>query len=218
MLSKRLLEIASLIDKDKVVYDVGSDHGLLPCFLLKENIAKKAYAVDNKIGPLNRAIETINRYGLNDKVIPILSNGIDDIKDDVNIITISGMGFYTVEKIFKDKDLSPYEKIIVQVNRNTDLLRKYISDHHFKIIDERVVYDIFYYEIVVFNADYHEVYSDLEIKYGPILLKNKDEVFIEYLKRQLEQYTKIYSVSKNNDTYEKIKEIRYVLDIMINGK
>ena len=218
MLSKRLLEIASLIDKDKVVYDVGSDHGLLPCFLLKENIARKAYAVDNKIGPLNRAIETINRYGLNDKVIPILSNGIDDIKEDVNIITISGMGFYTVEKIFKDKDLSPYEKIIVQVNRNTDLLRKYISDHHFKIIDERVVYDIFYYEIVVFNADYHETYSDLEIKYGPILLKNKDEVFIEYLKRQLEQYTKIYSVSKNNDTYEKIKEIRYVLDIMINGK
>ena len=218
MLSKRLLEIASLIDKDKVVYDVGSDHGLLPCFLLKENIARKAYAVDNKIGPLNRAIETINRYGLNDKVIPILSNGIDDIKEDVNIITISGMGFYTVEKIFKDKDLSPYEKIIVQVNRNTDLLRKYISDHHFKIIDERVVYDIFYYEIVVFNADYHEAYSDLEIKYGPILLKNKDEVFIEYLKRQLEQYTKIYSVSKNNDTYEKIKEIRYVLDIMINGK
>lgn len=218
MLSKRLLQIASLIDKDKVVYDVGSDHGLLPCFLLKENIAKKAYAVDNKIGPLNRAIETINKYGLNDRVIPILSNGIDDIEEDVNIITISGMGFYTVEKIFKDKDLSPYEKIIVQVNRNTDLLRKYISDHHFKIIDERVVYDIFYYEIVVFNTDYHEAYSDLEIKYGPILLKNRDEVFIEYLKWQLEQYNKIYLVSKNNDTYEKIKEIRYVLDIMVNGK
>ena len=218
MLSKRLLEIASLIDKDKVVYDVGSDHGLLPCFLLKENIARKAYAVDNKIGPLNRAIETINRYGLNDKVIPILSNGIDDIKEDVNIITISGMGFYTVEKIFKDKDLSPYEKIIVQVNRNTNLLRKYISDHHYTIIDERVVYDIFYYEIVVFNANYYESYSDLEIKYGPILLKNRDEVFIEYLKWQLEQYNKIYLVSKNKDTYEKIKEIRYVLDIMINDK
>ena len=218
MLSKRLFEIANLIDKDKVVYDVGSDHGLLPCFLLRENIAKKVYAVDNKNGPLNRAKETIDKYHLNGKVIPILSDGIDDIKSDVDIITISGMGFYTVEKIFSGKDLSPYEKIIVQVNKNTDLLRKYISDNCYTILDERIVYDDFYYEIVVFNAKYHESYSDLEIKYGPILLKKKDKVFIEYLEKKYEKYNKIYSISKNNDTYEKVKEIRYVLDIMISDK
>ncbi len=216
MLSKRLLEIANLIDKDKVVYDVGSDHGLLPCFLLIENKAKKAYAVDNKIGPLNRAKETIDKYHLNGKVIPILSNGIDDIREDVDIITISGMGYYTVEKIFEDKDLSPYMKIIVQVNKNTDLLRKYISDHHYTILDERVVFDGFYYEIVVFNTNYHENYSDLEIKYGPILIKNKDLVFKEYLEKQLDNYKKLSEVSKV--AYEKIKEIGYVLDIMISDK
>ena len=73
MLSKRLLQIANLVSKDKVVYDVGSDHGLLPCFLVLNNICPKAYAVDNKIGPLNRTKEAISKYHLEDKVVPFCS-------------------------------------------------------------------------------------------------------------------------------------------------
>ncbi|MBR3227423.1 MAG: tRNA (adenine(22)-N(1))-methyltransferase TrmK, partial [Erysipelotrichaceae bacterium] len=61
MLSERLLTISKLIDRDKVVFDVGSDHALLPCFLVREGICPKAYAADNKEGPLNRAKETIRR-------------------------------------------------------------------------------------------------------------------------------------------------------------
>ena len=51
MLSKRLREVAKFIDKGKVVYDVGSDHALLPCFLVQEKICDRVYACDNKQGP-----------------------------------------------------------------------------------------------------------------------------------------------------------------------
>lgn len=214
MLSKRLLQTANLVSKDKVVYDVGSDHGLLPCFLVLNNICPKAYAVDNKIGPLNRTKEAISKYHLEDKVIPILSDGLNDVKDDVDIITIAGMGYYTVMDIFKDKDLSKYHSIIVQINKDVDKLRKFISDNHYTILNEVVLKDDKYYQIVVFNTEYHDSYSDLEINYGPILLKNKEEIFIEYLRDLKERYRYFNSDGDVLKLNKKINEIDYVLGII----
>ena len=39
-LSLRLKTIASLINKEDIVWDVGSDHALLPIFLIKNKIIK----------------------------------------------------------------------------------------------------------------------------------------------------------------------------------
>ena len=55
MISDRLATIAYMIDKNKVVFDVGSDHGLLPCFLVESGICPKVYAGDIALGPLNNA-------------------------------------------------------------------------------------------------------------------------------------------------------------------
>ena len=217
MLSKRLLEIAKLVDKNKVVYDIGSDHGLLPCFLVTNHISNKVYAVDNKIGPLNHAKETIDKYNLNDKVIPLLSDGLDDVKDDGQIIVIAGMGYYTVMDIFEGKDLSRYEKIIVQVNKDVDKLRQYISDHNYTIVDEVILKEDKFYQIVVFNTEYHEKYSDIEIAFGPILLQKKEDILLEYLYdlKQRYNYHNNTGVDKLN---KKISELDRVIDIIVTVK
>ena len=213
MLSKRLKEVSKFIDENKVVYDVGSDHGLLPCFLVLEKGVSKAYASDNKEGPLNKAKANIKKYHLEGKVIPVLCDGIDKIGKDVDIITICGMGFYTVKHILDNKDLKPYEKIIVQVNKNVKDLRKWIDDNDYSILDEEVVHDDFYYEIVVFNASKSKKLSKLEIEYGPINLKKRTKTFIEYLKDQRKKLNKI-NVSTNMPLYcEKIAQ----LDAIIKG-
>ena len=212
MISKRLKAIAEFIEKDKVVYDVGSDHAYLPCFLVLNGITNKAYAVDNKIGPLNKAKENIKNNNLEGKVIPILSNGIDDIKNDVDIIVLSGLGFYTVKDILENKDLTKYSKIIVQVNKDTNLLRKWISDLNYSIIDEKVVYDDFYYEIVVFNSSYSKKLDDKEIKYGPINLLKKDSIFIDCLKYKKSKYEAINRAS-NSTLYA--DDIALINDIIL---
>lgn len=211
MLSKRLSKIAELVDENKVVYDVGSDHGLLPCFLILNKNCPKAYAVDNKIGPLEKAKLNIEKYGLTDRVIPVLSNGIDDIKDDVNIITIAGMGFYTVKDILEGKNLDKYEKIIVQVNKDTSLLREWISNHNYSIIDEAIIKDDFYYEIVVFNSKPGPFLSPLELKYGPINLRDKTDTFIDYLTQKSLKLASINALA-HKDEYEKaINEIHDII-------
>lgn len=218
MLSRRLSKVAEFIDHNKVVYDVGSDHALLPCFLVMSGISPKAYAVDNKEGPINKAKENIKRYNLEGKVIPVLSNGIDDIEDDVDIITICGMGFYSVEAILKNKDLSKYDKIIIQINKHTELLRKWISDSMYTVLDESVVLDEGkFYEIVVFNARRTRALDDMEIEYGPYLLNKKDETFRKYLEFREKKYLNIYEKTHTLESREKIEEINDIIGKIFGG-
>lgn len=211
MLSKRLLKIADLIDGNNVVYDVGSDHALLPCFLILNNKAKKVYAIDNKKGPLDKANKNIKKFNLENKVIPILSNGIDDITNDVDIIVISGMGFYTVKEILENKDLSKYDKIIVQVNKDTPLLREWISNHNYSIIEEEIVKDDFYYEIEVFNAKKACSLKPREIQFGPINLIKRKGVFIEYLKDKREKLENINKIAHKKEYEFLINEINELI-------
>lgn len=208
MISKRLLKIAEFVNKNETVYDVGTDHALLPCFLVKEGICTKVYASDNKEGPLSKAKENIALYSLEDEIIPVLADGLDKCPTDVSVVTISGMGFLTVKDIFDRTDLNRFKEIVVQVNKDTKYLRKYISDHNYTILKEDIVYDDFYYEIVSFNTDYHDKYNELEIEYGPLNLKNKKEDFINFIQYELDKYKNI-NQPKFDD---KIKELASILE------
>lgn len=211
MISSRLLQIAMLVDKNKVVFDVGSDHALLPCFLVENGISKKVYAGDIAQGPLNTGIQNIKKRNLEGKVIPVFSDGLAKAEDDVDIVIISGMGYHTIKHILDNCEIERYQYFIVQPNTDVELLRKYISDHNYTIEDERVVYDEFYYQIIKFSADLHDPYSDLEIKYGPILLKRKDEVFIDYLEDLMNRLIDINDKANKQEYTDTIEEIRQIL-------
>lgn len=211
MLSKRLKKIAELVNEYKVVYDVGSDHALLPCFLVLNNLSPKVYAGDNKEGPLDSARRNIEKYDLVNKVIPVLGDGLINAPSDTEIVIISGMGYYTVEHILNDADISKYQRFIIEVNKDTKLLRKYISDHHLTITNEEIVYDDFYYEIIEFNNDYYDEYSDDEIEFGPIHLKKKSKEFIDFLNYQISKLEDIYSKNHSDETLNKINRIKGML-------
>ena len=54
-LSKRLYAVASLVTEGASVADIGTDHGYIPIYLMKEGIASKVIALDINKGPLERA-------------------------------------------------------------------------------------------------------------------------------------------------------------------
>lgn len=213
MISDRLATIAYMIDKNKVVFDVGSDHGQLPCFLVESGIASKAYAGDIAVGPLEHAKETIKKANLQDKVIPVLSDGLAKASDDVDVVVISGMGYHTIIHILESCDVSAYQYFIIQSNTDVDLLRKYLSDHNYTIEDERIIFDGFYYQIIKFSADLHDSYSEDEIRFGPILLKKRDHIFLEYLKQRKAKLTEINLEANKQEILEEIENIDKILSM-----
>lgn len=200
-----------MIERNKVVFDVGSDHALLPCFLIENGISKKVYAGEIAEGPLQNAKQTIEKRGLEGKIIPVFSDGLAKAADDVDIVVIAGMGYHTIKHILESCDVSRYQYFIVQSNTDVDMLRAYISEKGYTIEDEKVVYDDFYYQVIRFSADLHDPYSDPEIKYGPILLKRRDEVFLAYLKQTLDKLNEINVIANKAEIAVKISEIEKIL-------
>ena len=45
-LSKRLTKVASLVTEGASVADIGTDHGYIPIYLIENNIAARAIALD----------------------------------------------------------------------------------------------------------------------------------------------------------------------------
>jgi tRNA (adenine22-N1)-methyltransferase len=211
MLSPRLLQIAVMVERNKIVFDVGSDHALLPCFLVENRICPKVYAGEIAEGPYGKVKETVAKKQLEGLVVPVFSDGLAKAAEDVDIVVIAGMGYHTIRHILDQCDVCRYQYFLVQANNNVELLRRYLSEHFYTIEYEKVVYDGFYYQIIRFSADLHDPYTEKEIKYGPILLQRRDEVFLAYLKDLKEKLIRINQEAHKEDYALTIKEIEEIL-------
>ena len=63
-LSPRLLACCRYIAPGDRVADVGTDHGYLSIYLLREGLASRVYATDLREKPLQKARENSRRFGV----------------------------------------------------------------------------------------------------------------------------------------------------------
>lgn len=220
-MNQRIEQIAEMVKKSAVVADIGTDHALLPVRLIQNQTAEKVYACDNKEGPLKSAIHTIRNYQMDQKIIPILSDGFANVPDDTKTVVIAGMGYYTVESILENgrKRLPAFQQIVIQVNDNVSFLRKWISDHQYFIDDEKLIEDRSHsYIAISFTAHQGNRLSEEEIYLGPVLMRKKDPGYIQYCKRQKEIKSKLVSCKKDGDPAKNTmqKEIA-MLEKITNG-
>ena len=214
MLSKRLNAIASLVNKNSVVADIGSDHGLLPCFLAQNNLVIKAYAVDNKEGPLNSAVENINKYNLDDKVFPILADGLNNLNQDVNSVVIAGMGFMTIKTILEANIdvIKKLDQVIVSTHTQVVSLRKWIMEKAYLIEDEVMVYENNkFYTIISFNPKNNLTYKESDYLISKILIDKKDNIYLEYLKERLSKLVEINKYQNSDKLAFEIEKINLTL-------
>ena len=110
-LDKRLQEIANLVDANAIIADIGTDHGYLPIYLVQQNIINKAYACDISYLCLKKAKENITKENLQDKITPVLNDGIKNLSPEIDTIIISGMGGHLISEIIKN---CKYPTLILQ--------------------------------------------------------------------------------------------------------
>ena len=112
--------------------------------------------------------------------------GLEVLKnsDDIDTILISGMGTSTILSIIENPYFKKINKLVIQSNNDHEILRAELIKKSFNIIHEEMVKDAnkTYINIVFIRG--RKTYTELEIKYGPILVRNLD-----YLKYR-EDYVK----------------------------
>lgn len=193
---KRLKEIIKYINELDIVADIGCDHGYLLKLAIENRNIKKGYAIDNKIGPLNSAKQNLEKY---DNIVFKLSDGLINVDEsDINCVVIAGMGGMLINNIFDDsvEKFKKINKVIVCPNRNIDKVRLNFNNNGFKIVNESIVFeDSKYYEIIVFEKG-NQTLSDKELYFGPVLLQEKNNIFISKWK---EYYNKISNIEHKMD-------------------
>ena len=218
MLSKRLSIIYSFIDEGSSVVDVGCDHGYLLIELAKNNKSTNLLGVENKLGPFSTLKKNIKLNNLDDKINISLSDGISNVDSSFDTLVIAGMGSDNIMGIIernKDK-LSLFNTIIIDSHTETEKIRRYFVKKYYKISNEKIIKDNkIVYEIIKFVKGKAN-YSDLEFKYGPIILNNKnDEEFKEIYKERVQYLTKKLENATNekfkNNLSSEIKEICSIL-------
>jgi len=222
----RLLNIAEMVGSCEVLLDVGTDHGLLPIYLLQEGIISNAIAVDICAGPLEQAKRNAQKYNLLNKIDFIISNGLSNVNRNFDYITIAGLGSNTIMEILENakNKLNMNCKIVIQSNNGCYLVRKWCISKGWDIVDERIINENnLYYEIVKFEyVGIKELpaYSEMDLLFGPILLKNKSIVLKEKIQKEQEfllnlikniPVDKISAIEKNTLKYEVNKEALNIL-------
>ena len=215
-LSKRLQTIADFVKKGAVVADIGTDHAHIPIYLIKNNIISRAYACDINTGPLEKAEENINYYGVKNIELR-LSNGLEKLKtDEADTVIIAGMGGELITDILERgrRFFDTERKFILSPHTKTDEVRKYLLSNGFEITKEDMCIDEgkFYTVMEVKYTENKEMYSEAELLYGKYLIENKHPVLLRFLKKEEAKYISILSNIGLNE--ERKTELRHRLDII----
>ena len=142
-ISDRLLCCASYLSNGIRIADIGCDHGYLGIHLLKNCNAKSIIAADIHEGPLQSAMRNAEKYGVADKMTFHLSDGAKDIPRDFDALVCAGMGADTIIHILEEAPWLQAEQymLVLQCQSKTPMLRKYLSDHGWFIVEETIIED-----------------------------------------------------------------------------
>ena len=143
-ISYRLRYIADLVTPGYRAADIGTDHGYVPLYLVKEGISPSAIAVDISSGSLAKAEELAARAGLSDRIECRLSDGFENlIPGEADSVIISGMGGILMSNIMEahPEVLGSLKEIIVSPHRDADLVRTVITCHGFRIVSDEMITD-----------------------------------------------------------------------------
>lgn len=207
-ISKRLKKIASLVDKNVNVVDIGCDHALLDIYLTLNN-NNKCIASDLRQNIIEQALKNIEKYNLENKIKLITSDGTKNIKIPLNsTIVISGMGASTIVNILQNTDHTNIDNLVIQSNNDLELLRKKTILLNYYIFDEEVIYDKNkYYVIIKFKKGYKK-YTKKELEFGPVLIHKKNKETKEFFKNIYD--SNLYLIKKLN-----IKHLRIIIKYLV---
>lgn len=141
-LSNRLKAAASLVRGGGILADIGTDHGYVPVYLVKNGIVKSAIAADINKMPLENAAKAVRESGLCDKIQLRLSDGLKNLKEgEADEFFIAGMGGTLISEILSSSiwvKNSTYH-FVFQPQSRAEELREYLFNNGFEIERETAV-------------------------------------------------------------------------------
>ena len=136
---KRMKMIADSVRENVTVCDVGSDHALIPIYLVASGKNEKAIITDISRDSLEKGIRNVKKEGLSDFIDAYCTDGVQGIvlPDKCDVI-IAGMGGELIADIIgagrqlQNRDV----RLILQPMTKSEYLREFLLRNGFSIVKE----------------------------------------------------------------------------------
>jgi tRNA (adenine22-N1)-methyltransferase len=217
-LKGRLKLIASKVKQCDIVADIGTDHAYIPIYLIKNCICRKAVASDIRVGPIRIAQRNIIESRLENLIETRIGNGLDPIKEgEADTIIIAGMGGMLIQEILEKGKVKAKKagRLILQPMNAIEVLRKWLYDSGFDILDEELtsegekIYDV----LVVRWTGAQRKLRKINYHIGERLMEKRDPLLKKYLIKRIGQLDKAIcglsnSREKNNELIQNYIRLR----------
>lgn len=212
----RIELLASLTKGGRIICDIGCDHAYALIRAIQKYGIEKGYAVEVAQGPLDNAIRTIQQEHLTQQIIPVLSNGFDEVHFEFDTAIIAGMGGILICDIL-EKGLTKIQskKLILEPNSDHYKVRAFLMKHHFRITFEQAIIDQGkYYEVLVAEPG-NQALDEYDLQYGPLLRRKPTSIFIAQMnkKRQLIRDI-LFKIQEASRRDEKSKELQELISLL----
>lgn len=138
-LTPRLQVIADQVSAGARPADIGTDHAYLPVWLLLNGVVERVIAADLRPGPLERARQTAQRYGVEERVDLRLCDGLAGIRpEEADTIVIAGMGGDTIQGILTAAPWAREKALLLQPMTGQPELRRWLGERGYAICRETV--------------------------------------------------------------------------------
>ena len=186
-LSVRMKMIVGLVPEGVTVADIGTDHGYVASYLVKEKKYKKAIATDVNEGPIKRAKKNIDALKLSDKIETRLGDGLDVLEDgEADTVVIAGMGGMLICKMLSEaaEKLTKIDNLILQPQSDIEEVRRHVHKLGFKIERESICMEDgkFYIAMRAIHGEEDPPYSDTEYRFSRILSEEGGTIFRSYMR------------------------------------
>ena len=220
MLDSRLQKVAELVSGRGTAVDVGTDHAYLAAELINTGKCAHVIASDVREGPLESAHNTVEKYGISDKVELILSDGLENVPlEGVTDVVIAGMGGETIADIISGCDRDAFENIrwVLQPMSKPEHLRKMLYEYMFHITEEYAVEDadkLYVVMVAEYDSDFRHL-TEFDALYG--FFDDDDELGRKYREREAERLARVSDSLKNAGRTEESTHYAALAFKMKNG-
>ena len=213
-LSERMQTIADMVIEGETAADIGTDHGLIPAYLIQKEICPKVILTDIAEGPLKRAERLFDRKGLEGDFR--LGAGLEVIKNaEVSSVIIAGMGGETIIGILEaDPEKShSFKRLILQPRTFAGKLRVWLSENGYRFVDYRLCREkkLINEVMAVEPGDNGGIENELISDH---LVKNGDPLLKEYLESRLGNLLGILEQLKKSKTENRELTMRLEIDAL----
>lgn len=226
-LDPRLQAISKMVIYGQPLADIGTDHALLPIYLVENQIIPGAIISDRADEPCRRAAAAVQGCSCPERIQIRQGNGLEVLQPgEVSTVVIAGLGGETIVQILSSNWIKSrtFTRYVFQPMSRAGILRKTLGEQGWPIREEVVVQNQQHFYTIISSVPDQIPYvlSPLQQDVGPLLLQDQSDIARAYKQYWLQKYYKLWRSlahargdSKHQETrlYEKmIKELEGIID------